>query len=103
MAPLPDLPKVPTHKIGKTVYAPGRVSNVRIQTLEKRLEALQKSNLKPAQKGACTRMGTKLAELIIASNELGKKAQAIEKQIDELAVRIEKEGDICFSQKPKKK
>lgn len=67
--------------------------------LEKRLKKL-KENTSGGKKASCTRMGTKLAQLINESNKLGKKAQEIEKQIDALALKIQKEGDVCeFSKK----
>ena len=107
MDPFADLPQVPTGKVGNTVYKPvskqTRVSRAKIKSLEQRLADLKKKDLKPSQKGACTRMGAELAALINESNALGKRAQAIEKKIDELAVRIAKEGDICTSDKPKGK
>lgn len=102
MDPLSDLPQVPTGKVGSVSYK-SRVSGRKMKSLQQRLKDLKKADLKPSQKGACTRMGTELAALINESNALGKRAQAIEKKIDELALKISKEGDVCSSNKKPKK
>lgn len=74
-----------------------------LASIEKRLANL-KDMTSGSKKASCTRLGTKLAALIDESNKLGKKAQAIERQIDALAERIMREGDVCdSSKKPKPK
>ena len=100
--PLANLPEAPTGKVGKTSQAM-RKSSRKLKTLEQRLADLKKTPLTPSQKGQCTRMGTTLAALINESNALGKRAQAIEKKIDELAAKIARDGDVCELSKKKKK
>ena len=88
-----DLPTAPTGKIVITKKPPKvKKKETSFADLQKRLDKLKQSSSKGSKK-SCTSLGLKLAKLINESNKLGKKAQEIEKQIDALALKIEKEGD----------